>query len=127
MRPTDIESFTAAQFKLADTDGDGCISYEEFVAYYGHLATSRACQELRTALGPQAESEPALCCCDAVQKLWHVWHGHLSDRGRWPGRPGAAERACWAPWCAREGALSGAAGCSRLTIGQWSSSVDSLP
>ena len=57
MKPTDIESITAAQFKLADSDGDGCISYEEFVAYYGLLAISRARQELRTALGPQAESE----------------------------------------------------------------------
>ena len=60
VKPTDIESITAAQFKLADTDGDGCISYEEFVAYYGLLAISRARQELRTALGPQAESEPLL-------------------------------------------------------------------
>ena len=60
LKPTEIEGFTAAQFQLADTEGTGAITYEAFVAYYKLLAISKARQELRAALGPQAESAPLL-------------------------------------------------------------------
>ena len=57
VKPIDIEATTAAQFALADADGDGRITFPDFLAYYGTLATSQARQELRRAFGPQAESE----------------------------------------------------------------------
>lgn len=36
-------------------DGDGRITFADFLAFYSTLATSSACQELRSAFGPQAE------------------------------------------------------------------------
>ena len=69
LKPTEIEGYTAAQFRLADTEGTGAISYEDFVGYYKLLAISKARQELRAALGPQAESEP--CCLLLAAAVTH--------------------------------------------------------
>ena len=54
----------AQQFRQADTDRSGSISLDEFVAYCHGSCASRARLELRTTLGPSAESEfciPASC------------------------------------------------------------------
>jgi len=58
IKPTEIEGFTGQQFHLADLDGDERVDYEEFVAYYQSISTTKARRELRSALGPQAESDP---------------------------------------------------------------------
>lgn len=41
---------------IADVDQDNRVDYEEFVSFYQSLATTKARRELRSALGPQAES-----------------------------------------------------------------------
>jgi hypothetical protein len=45
------------QFRQADTDHSGSISPDEFVAYYQSSCASRTRLELRSTLGPSAESE----------------------------------------------------------------------
>lgn len=62
VKPIDIEGTTAAQFAIADADGDGRVNFSDFLAYYGKLTTSQARRELRRAFGPQAESRPSLRC-----------------------------------------------------------------
>ncbi len=49
------------QFRQADADRSGSISLDEFVAYYHTSCASRARLELRSSLGPSAESESHLC------------------------------------------------------------------
>ena len=58
VKPMDIDGVTAAQFAKADVDGDGRITFQDFLAFYTSLAASQARQELRAAFGPQAESAP---------------------------------------------------------------------
>ena len=57
IKPTDIESFTLQQFATADVDQDGRVDFDEFVNFYQSISTTKARRELRSALGPQAESE----------------------------------------------------------------------
>ena len=72
VKPTEIEAFTVQQFHAADVDGDERVDYEEFVAYYQSISTTKARRELRSALGPQAESDcpfltlPLTCPADFV-------------------------------------------------------------
>lgn len=83
VKPIDLDATTAAHFAKADMDGDGRITFPDFLAFYSTLAASQARQELRAAFGPQAESAlffpglshlvPAGCiCCDRSCALTEV-------------------------------------------------------
>ena len=63
MKPIDLDATTAAHFAKADVDGDGRITFPDFLAFYSTLAATQARQELRAAFGPQAESAPCSSCC----------------------------------------------------------------
>ena len=58
IKPTEIEPYTRQQFEMADADGDGAVNFEEFTHFYQALTTSKARRELRSIMGPHAESRP---------------------------------------------------------------------
>lgn len=64
IRPTEIEAFAVQQFQQLDLDNTGRIDFDQFVNFYQNISTTKARRELRSALGPQAESEwfPSLPC-----------------------------------------------------------------
>ena len=57
IRPTEIEAFAVQQFQQLDLDNTGRIDFDQFVNFYQNISTTKARRELRSALGPQAESE----------------------------------------------------------------------
>ena len=57
IRPTEIEAFAVQQFQQLDLDNTGRIDFDQFVSFYQNISTTKARRELRSALGPQAESK----------------------------------------------------------------------
>lgn len=57
LRTTEIEPYAMQQLQLVDPDGTGKMDFDQFVTFYQSVSTTKARSELRSALGPQAESE----------------------------------------------------------------------
>ncbi len=55
IKQTEVDSFVAQQFRQADTDGDGQVTFEDFCEYYQTMSLSRARLELRSTMGMEAE------------------------------------------------------------------------
>ena len=65
VKQTEVDSFVAQQFRQADTDGDGQVTFEDFCEYYEAMSISRARLELRSTMGMEAEREhPSLLTPD---------------------------------------------------------------
>lgn len=69
VKQTEVDSYVAQQFRQADTDGDGQVTFEDFSEYYQAMSISRARLELRSTMGMEAEREQ---CCFAVLPHEHV-------------------------------------------------------
>ncbi|KAL3132079.1 hypothetical protein ABBQ32_008689 [Trebouxia sp. C0010 RCD-2024] len=55
VKQTEVDSYVAQQFRQADTDGDGQVTFEDFSEYYQAMSISRARLELRSTMGMEAE------------------------------------------------------------------------
>ena len=60
VKQTEVDSFVGQQFRQADTDGDGQVTFEDFCQYYKAISLSRARLELRSTVGMEAESKHPL-------------------------------------------------------------------
>ncbi|KAL0023967.1 hypothetical protein WJX77_004039 [Trebouxia sp. C0004] len=55
IKQTEVDAFVSQQFRQADTDGDGQVTFEDFGEYYQAMSLSRARLELRSTMGMEAE------------------------------------------------------------------------
>ncbi|DBA71896.1 TPA: hypothetical protein ACH3X2_010942 [Trebouxia sp. C0005] len=55
IKQTEVDSFVSQQFRQADTDRDGQVTFEDFCEYYQAMSLSRARLELRSTMGMEAE------------------------------------------------------------------------
>ena len=60
MPAAQADEWVGAAFRQAGADRGGALELGEFITFYRGMGASRARLELRTALGPAAESEPLL-------------------------------------------------------------------
>ena len=72
IKQTEVDSYVAQQFRQADTDGDGQVTFEDFSEYYQAMSISRARLELRSTMGMEAEREHTICGCLIVLPHRHV-------------------------------------------------------
>ncbi|KXZ49004.1 hypothetical protein GPECTOR_24g294 [Gonium pectorale] len=57
LKPAELEAAASRAFSLADQDGDGRVSPQEFARYYETLTCTNARKQLRLTLGLQGEEE----------------------------------------------------------------------
>lgn len=75
VKQTEVDSYVAQQFRQADTDGDGQVTFEDFCEYYEAMSISRARLELRSTMGMEAEREQ-LCLNAALTNVLLAWHDY---------------------------------------------------
>ena len=57
MKPTEIDAVAAQKFQQVDLDNTGRVDFDQFASFYQNISTTKARKELRSAMGPQIESE----------------------------------------------------------------------